>query len=157
MEEIKRSTPKFKRGDKVKVMRNEVFTVDEVVTTESKRGITHEYFVDDNMDLLQENELVKVEDTETEKGLKIRPYELLNDGVFGMDSKGEWFVVLNDRLIYQNGIVVYKDDIDDNSCLSFAHRIGYIECLIAFAHSFDDAKNVWRYKWENRNRILWIR
>ena len=160
MEEVKRSIPKFKRGDKVKIMRDEVYTIDEVVTTENKRGITHEYFVDDDMDLLQENELILVElDSETNKYVMAvdgettkSPKKLLKDGMFVIDNVDEWYIVVNDKLICWNcgyhQINSYDDDLLWRGLKSHSH---YIKAIVE-ALSFNEAKS----KYE-RNKVVWKR
>lgn len=158
MEERKRSLPKFKRGDKVKVMRDEVFTIDEIVTTESKHGITHEYFVDDDMDLLKENELILVElDPETNKYVMTvdgettkSPKELLKNGMFVINNIGEWYIVVDDKLISKNfgysNISRYDDDL--YWCGSKAY---YIKAIVK-ASSFNEAKS----KYEH-DKVIWKR
>lgn len=149
MEEIKRSTPKFKRGDKVKVMRDEVFTVDEVVTTESKHGITHEYFVDDDMDLLQENELILVEDVESETQLKVKPKELLKNGIFVLRN-GIWYIVVDTLFVGEDGDYSTLEDYDDN--LYYKWDFNYHFDAIVEAKSFALAKN--KYK---NGEVVWKR
>lgn len=161
MEEIKRSTPKFKRGDKVKVMRDEVFTIDEIVTTESKHGITHEYFVDDDMDLLKENELILVElDPKTNKYVMTvdgettkSPKELLKDGMFVINNIGEWYIVVDNKLIGKNfgySYISYINSYDDDLCW-FGSKAYHIEAIVK-ASSFDEAKS----KYE-RDKVIWKR
>lgn len=157
MEENKKPIPKFKIGDKVKIMRDEVFTVDEVITTERKNGITHEYYIDEVMDFLQENELILVEpDPETSKYVMTvdgettkSPKELLKDGMFGLDGC-EWYVVAGDNFVGKDGGYNPIADYDENLYLR-GDKSFSIDVIVE-ADSFDSARDYYK-----EGLILWKR
>lgn len=83
-----------------------------------------------------------------ENTLEVKPKELLKNGLFGKSKYG-WFVVVNDKFIYESGgfndVLSYNDDLR----YSILDRV---ECLVE-AVSFDNAKKLY----EHNKCVIWKR
>lgn len=74
---------------------------------------------------------------------KVKPKDLLKNGVFGKTADNDWFVVVGDSVIYKRGmydiVEEFSEDLDD------------IVALIA-AKSFNEAKYVLK---NNSQQVIW--
>lgn len=81
---------------------------------------------------------------------KVKPKELLKNGMFGKHEDDEWYVVVDDRFVGENGgfniIKHYDDDLYWRSIKKF-----HIDTIVK-AKSFDEAK----HKYKNGD-VVWKR
>lgn len=62
----------------------------------------------------------------------------LKTGMFGRTNKHEWFVVVDDRLVYEDGGYDFIEEMDYN--LSF--EVGWCIDFLVYAYSFQHAKTI---------------
>lgn len=62
----------------------------------------------------------------------------LKTGMFGRTNMNEWFVVVDDRLVYESGGYDFINEMDDN--LSF--DAGWCIDFLVYAYSFEHAKTI---------------
>ena len=79
-----------------------------------------------------------------EREEKVKPKELLKNGVFGKTADNDWFVVVGDSVIYKRGmfdiVEEFSEDLDD------------IVALIA-AKSFNEARYALK---NNSQQVIWM-